>query len=147
MFVPGILHRDEMRRFAQSINYDSNHIIALRSPRYPTHKIHKYRFPLSLRYRQRVKQTWGWQWSILTFWHVKHLATKLATSFFIPCHQNVLLRSCYSLSVPGCMEKHELCASLKIRVRKSGSLGTHHLSSYRKLPSSWMWVRYFNHSS
>jgi len=78
----------------------------------------------------------GFWCSTFAFWQVRQADTNCATSFFIPCHQKVSLRSWYILVMPGCKLRRLLCPSSRINFLTSASSGTHTLPWNRSIPSS-----------
>ena len=60
-----------------------------------------------------------------TCWHTRHLLTYSTIFFFILRHQKCCFRSWYIFVPPGCIEKGELCASVRISFFISLTVGTH----------------------
>ena len=65
--------------------------------------------------------------STFAFWQVKQADKNWATSFFIPCHQKVSLRSWYILVMPGCKPRRLWSPSSRINLFTSVSSGIHTL--------------------
>ena len=60
-----------------------------------------------------------------TCWHTRHLLTYSAIFFFILLHHKCYFKSWYIFVPPGCIEKGELCASVRISFFISLTGGTH----------------------
>jgi len=73
--------------------------------------------------------------STFAFWKVKQADTNYATSFFMPCHQKVSLRSWYILVMLGCKLRRLLCLSSRINLLTSASVGTQTLPMNLNTPS------------
>jgi len=73
--------------------------------------------------------------STFVFCYVKQADTNCATSFFLPCHQKVSLRSWYILVMSGCKLRRLLCPSSRINFFTSTSSGTHTLPWNFNMPS------------
>ena len=73
--------------------------------------------------------------STFAFWQVRHADTNWATSFFIPYHQKVSLRSLYILVMPGCRLRRLLCPPWRINFLTSASSSTQILPWNFSIPS------------
>ena len=80
-----------------------------------------------------------------TCWHIRHLLTYSAISFFILRHQKYCFRSWYIFVPPGCIEKGELCASVRIVFLISLTAETHK-RPWHNSPSSLVLEKLFTGS-
>jgi len=129
------IHRQEVSTLCQSIHHHPYSIMSSHGARQVGNKIHSYAIPLPHRNIQGLERSTEFLMLHLRLWQVKQADTNCATSFFMPCHQKLFLRSWYILVMPGCRLKQLLCHSSRTNLLNSASSSTQTLPLNLNTPS------------